>query len=74
MFKKFSFLLKEPMVLKELSILARELSFFLGTCNIFPIFTTVNVERKVLINLGFVERNHLNFGRSGVDEALCPSS
>jgi len=33
----------------------------------------VNVERKVLINLEFVECNYLNLGKSGVDKALCRS-
>ena len=36
----------------------------------FSIFTAVNVEGKVLIELESVERNNLKLGESGVDEAL----
>ena len=36
----------------------------------FSIFTAVAVERKVLINLEFVERSHLKFGKSGVDKVF----
>ena len=36
----------------------------------FSIFTAVNVESKVLINLESVEHNYLKLGKSGVDEAL----
>ena len=34
------------------------------------IFTVVNVERKVLIELKSVKRNHLKLGKRGVDEAM----
>jgi len=40
----------------------------------FSIFTAANVERKVLINLEFVGRDHLKLGKSGVDEVLLLSS
>ena len=35
----------------------------------FSIFTFVNVERKVLIELESVKRNHLKLGKNGVDKA-----
>ena len=36
----------------------------------FSIFTVVNVESGVLIELESVKRNYLKLGRSGVDKAL----
>ena len=56
-------LLKEFVVLKELSLL-------LKACDIFSILTAVNIESEVLINLEFVERSYLKFGKRGVDKDL----
>jgi len=60
-------------VLKELPILPRELSFVLNDCDILQ-FSSPWVSRnfgKVLVNLEFVGRNYMNFGKSGVDKAFC---
>jgi len=58
---------------KALSAFWRELSIFLNACDIFHL-TAVNIEMKVLINLEFVEGDHLKLGESGVDEVLRLSS
>ena len=36
----------------------------------FPVFTAVNIEEKVLIELESVKRNHLKLEENGVDKAL----
>jgi len=72
-FKMFSLLLKEPMVLKELSALLRELLFFLKAGNIFQFRGREGWEQGgVLANLEFVGSNysHLQLGKSGVDKVL----
>jgi len=48
----------------------KDLWLLLKARNIFSIFPAVNVERKVLIELESVERDHLKLGKSGVDKAL----
>ena len=68
--KELSLLLKQLSFLLKESVVLKELSLLLEARDIFLIFPTANVENKVLINLDSVKLNHLKLGRSGVDEAL----
>ena len=65
--KELSLLLKQLSFLLKESVVLKELSLLLEARDIFSISTAVDIESKVSINL---EYNHLKLGRSGVDKAL----
>ena len=63
--KELSLLLKQLSFLLKESVVLKELSLLLEARDSFLIFTAANVENKVLINSDYVKRNHLKLGEAG---------